>query len=307
MERLANLTRSIERQRAQDALRNHPDAITIVRKSHAKELPGLEFVLSDETPDRVGDIIVAAGWQTANFEKNPIALFGHRADFPLGTWKNLRVEKTKLVGELSLAPPGTSDRIDEVRRLVEANILKAVSVGFRDIESVPIDPKAPYGGMRFTKSELVECSLVAVPANPNALAISKSLNISTDVQRLVFAEQGSPRRTGKGTRPISLTKADARRRNLVAEAERLLRLHRRQREIAADATDFVKFCNRADVRNLRNANLTGELTDALERLRAAEITGKATATLLRFVQDELRRIDRYELIMKRARKNIGDW
>ncbi|HXI43855.1 MAG TPA: HK97 family phage prohead protease [Bryobacteraceae bacterium] len=168
----------------------------IIHKVSA-EKNGMSFVMSDETPDRMGDVIVASGWDTTNFNKNPIALFGHRSDFPLGTWKNLRVEKTKLVGDLSLAPPGTSDRIDEVRRLVEADILKAVSVGFRDIESVPIDPKSPFGGMRFTKSELVECSLVAVPANPNALAISKSLNISPDVQRIVFAEQGTERRTKK--------------------------------------------------------------------------------------------------------------
>jgi hypothetical protein len=98
---------------------------------------------------------------------------------------------------LNMAPLGTSDRIDEVRRLVEADVLRAVSVGFRDIESVPIDIKNPYDGTRFTKSELVECSLVAVPANPNALAISKSLNISPDVQRIVFAEHGTERRTKK--------------------------------------------------------------------------------------------------------------
>jgi hypothetical protein len=45
-------------------------------------------ILSDESVDRVGDVIRADGWVLTNFKKNPIALFQHRADFPLGTWKN---------------------------------------------------------------------------------------------------------------------------------------------------------------------------------------------------------------------------
>jgi HK97 family phage prohead protease len=166
----------------------------IIHKVHAEKLDGMGFVLSDETPDRMGDVIMANGWDLANFKKNPIALFGHRSDFPLGNWKNVRVEKNKLVGDLSFAPEGTSPRTDEIRRLVEADILKAVSVGFRAVEEEPINPKNPWDGSRFLKSELVECSLVAIPANPNALAISKSLNISPDVQSLVFAEHGNKRR-----------------------------------------------------------------------------------------------------------------
>jgi HK97 family phage prohead protease len=165
----------------------------ILHKVHAEKLDGMSFVLSDETSDRMGDVIKANGWDLANFKKNPVALFGHRSDFPLGSWKNVRVDNTRLIGDLAFAPEGTSPRIDEIRRLVEANVLKAVSVGFRAVEEEPIDPKRPWDGSKFLKSELIECSLVSIPANPNALAISKSLNISSDVQSLVFAEQGSPR------------------------------------------------------------------------------------------------------------------
>ncbi|WP_338822115.1 phage major capsid protein [Bradyrhizobium septentrionale] len=157
-------------------------------KTHAGKLNGVEFVLSDETPDRMDDIILSDGWDLANFKKNPIALFGHRSDFPIGKWKNLRVTDKQLRGELELAPAGTSDRIDEIRRLVEADILRAVSVGFRPIESKP--RKETDYGLSFTKSELVETSLVSVPANPNALAVAKSLKISPATIALVFAGQG---------------------------------------------------------------------------------------------------------------------
>ena len=67
----------------------------------------MEFVLSDETPDRMDDIIVSDGWDLAAFSKNPIALFNHKADFPIGKWSGLRVTDKQLRGHLELAPAGT--------------------------------------------------------------------------------------------------------------------------------------------------------------------------------------------------------
>jgi HK97 family phage prohead protease/HK97 family phage major capsid protein len=164
----------------------------VVHKTHAAPVAGMEFVMSDETQDRMQDIILSDGWDLASFKKNPIALFGHRSDFPIGKWSNLRVEKKQLRGHLELAPAGTSERIDEIRKLIEAGILRAVSVGFRPIEKQPIDDKADedWGPFKFTKQELVETSLVSVPANPNALAVAKSLKISPETQQLVFAGHG---------------------------------------------------------------------------------------------------------------------
>lgn len=160
----------------------------IRHRTHAAKVNGLEFVLSDETPDRMDDIIMSDGWDLANFKKNPIALFGHQSSFPVGKWANLRVVDKQLRGHLELAPEGTSERIDEIRRLVDADILRAVSVGFRPKES---KPRAETDfGVFFTKSELVECSLVSVPANPNALAVAKSLKISPATLDLVFAGKG---------------------------------------------------------------------------------------------------------------------
>jgi HK97 family phage major capsid protein/HK97 family phage prohead protease len=158
-------------------------------------LEGHEFVLSDETPDRMGDIVEAAGWDFLSFQKNPIALFAHRPDFAIGTWSDVRIDGQTVRGHLKLAPKGTSARIDEIRKLVDAGILRAVSVGFKPIDSVPLNPKDPWGGMRFTKQELVECSLVAVPANPNALMTAKTLKVSDDTLKLVFAKHGKENKT----------------------------------------------------------------------------------------------------------------
>jgi HK97 family phage prohead protease/HK97 family phage major capsid protein len=158
-------------------------------KTHASDVQGMEFVLSDETPDRMDDVIMSDGWDLENFKKNPIALFGHRSDFPIGKWRNLHVENKQLKGHLQLAPKGTSPRIDEIRALVDADILRSVSVGFKPVDSTP--RKETKYGTTFTKCELVETSLVSVPANPNALAVAKSLNVSTATLSMVFGEHAS--------------------------------------------------------------------------------------------------------------------
>jgi HK97 family phage prohead protease len=169
----------------------------IVHKTHAAEVEGMEFVLSDESPDRIGDVIMSDGWELRSFARNPIALFNHRSDWPIGRWANLRVEDRALRGKLALAPEGTSPRIDEIRKLVEVGILRAVSVGFRELEAEQLDKKNPWGGVKYKKQELTECSLVSVPANPNALAVVKSLQISPQLIDLVFAKHGKGNRGGR--------------------------------------------------------------------------------------------------------------
>ena len=166
----------------------------IINKTAVSDGGSLEFVLSDATVDRYGDIVEARGWDLRNFKRNPIALFGHSASFPIGTWSNVRVEGGKLLARLNLAARGTSQRLDELIGLVEQGILRAVSVGFRPVEWEPIDKDKPYGGQRYTKQELLETSLVSVPANPAAIALARSLHLSPETITLAFGEQAETRR-----------------------------------------------------------------------------------------------------------------
>ena len=145
----------------------------------------LEYVMSDETVDRVGDVIDAKGWNLKNFVKNPIALFNHNSNFVIGHWTDVKVQGNKLVGRLNLLPNGISERLDEIRAAVEAGVLRAVSVGFHAGKDGVEANK--HGGLRFKEAELLECSLVSVPANPNALQMAKSLHLSDDTQSLIFS------------------------------------------------------------------------------------------------------------------------
>jgi len=168
--------------------------MTLVRKTAAGKVDGqLSYVLSDATVDRFGDIIEPDGWLLDSFRANPIALFNHSPNQPIGRWKNIRVEDNRLVADFVPAAEGTSQRADEINSLIEQDILRATSVGFRGIESEPIDPKRPMAGTRYTRQELLETSIVSVPANPAALQIAKSLNISDDTMNLAFGEHAATR------------------------------------------------------------------------------------------------------------------
>lgn len=135
-----------------------------------------EFIMSTDAVDRHGDI-VEQDWNLTEFKANPIALFGHNHAAPIGTWENVRVRAGQLVGRLKLAEKGTSDFIDTLHKLVEQRILKAVSVGFMAGKAVPLDEDAPWNGLRLTANTLMETSLVAVGANPEAISLAKSLGL----------------------------------------------------------------------------------------------------------------------------------
>jgi HK97 family phage major capsid protein/HK97 family phage prohead protease len=122
-----------------------------------------------------------------NFKQNPMALFNHNSGFPIGHWEDVKVQGGRLIGKLKLAARGTSDRIDEIISLVEQGILRAVSVGFAPIERKPLDD----GGIRFTKQELLETSLVSIPANPAAVQLAKSLHVSDATMDEVFGKHAT--------------------------------------------------------------------------------------------------------------------
>ena len=152
---------------------------------------GMEFVISDGSMDRHGTRINPDGWSLDNFRSNPVALFGHNSSFPVGRWENIRVAGGRLSASLVLAANGTSSRIDEIRKLVEQGILRAVSAGFSIIEA-GTPGKSKFDIM---KQELHEASLVSVGSNTNALAMARALNISESTMRLAFGEQAELGRT----------------------------------------------------------------------------------------------------------------
>ena len=148
-----------------------------------------EIVASTADKDRYGDI-VEQDWDLEQFNENPIVLFAHDSTRPVGTVPRIAVEKGKtgkrLIAEIALGPEGTTQDIDNLRRLVAAKIIRAASVGFYSGQIGELRDSGHLSGFHFKENRLIELSLVSVPANPNTLALSRSLNISEDFSSRLF-------------------------------------------------------------------------------------------------------------------------
>ena len=154
------------------------------------------FVLSTNTPDRDGDIILQDGWQLENFQKNPIALWQHDYKAPVGNWENIRLEAGKLLADLKL---GSTRLAQMTKQLIDDGVLRAVSVGFKPLDYEPLEDGNPMKGWLIKSAELLEASLVSVPANQEALLMSKSLGLTDMEQRLIFSTQPDPKSVGNGS------------------------------------------------------------------------------------------------------------
>lgn len=159
------------------------------REVRAAEVTGagkLSVVASDETVDRYGDIVRVSGWELDAYKKNPIVLFGHSSRDPVGT-AEVYVTGKKLIADITLAAPGTTPMVDAVRALVDQKILKAVSVGFQPTKEPNdiVDPiTKQWTGYEWVGQELLENSIVSIPANPNALTLARSF--SPEIRRALF-------------------------------------------------------------------------------------------------------------------------
>lgn len=117
--------------------------------------------LSTDSEDRHGDI-VKQSWVLKNFKKNPVVVDSHKYDsifHILGSMPKIGVREGALKGEIEFNTVSFEGFMAE--KMVEKGFVNAGSVGFIPLE---FDEKG-----NISKSELLEFSLVSVPANPEAL------------------------------------------------------------------------------------------------------------------------------------------
>jgi HK97 family phage prohead protease len=159
----------------------------------AKKEGVFTFQASTDAVDSYGDVVVNTGIDLKRFKKNPIILYQHDSNEPIGKAIASRIEDKGLVIDVELAPRGVSEKIDTIRGLLEAGILKAVSIGFTAKEYEPIRNKDNIvTGFKFLKSLLHEVSVVSIPANQEALAIAKNFNLPKNQFDELFAKSEQP-------------------------------------------------------------------------------------------------------------------
>ena len=152
----------------------------IITKNESKRQ--ISYVVSDETPDRMGDIIRVKGWNLKQYAKNPVILWAHDGSSvpPIGRASNVRrryAPEARLTADVEFAPREAYEFADTIYQLANRGFIRATSVGFLPLETEEVDEKARQKlglgryGQLYTKTELMEVSVVAVPANPSALEV----------------------------------------------------------------------------------------------------------------------------------------
>lgn len=128
-------------------------------------------VASTNSVDRHGEVVDNNGWELKSYKKNPVILWAHDHTEPaIGVAKKTWVEGVGKKAKLMIQPVlhDVTEKARAIKQLVEMGVINSLSVGFKPIESPD--------GVTFTKNELLEVSMVNVPANADAMMLAyKSL------------------------------------------------------------------------------------------------------------------------------------
>ena len=129
--------------------------------------------------DRAGDSISAEAWQKggiSNFEKNPIILFNHDYDKPIGRATGMKAGPNGLELECKISKSAHGN----VAELIKDGVLGAFSVGFRVKDA---DYMEETDGLMIKDAELFEVSVVSVPCNQSAtFSLAKSFDSTEEYE-----------------------------------------------------------------------------------------------------------------------------
>lgn len=137
----------------------------------------LRFIGSTEEVDRDNEVIKSSGWKLSNYKKNPVVLVNHQhQELPVAKTNKVWVEDKKLMFDIEFPDSSVHPQGDTLYKLYKNGYMNSTSVGF-----LPNMKKAEFGekendpSITFNEQELLEISLVSVPANPQALITSKNM------------------------------------------------------------------------------------------------------------------------------------
>ena len=129
--------------------------------------------------DRAGDIIEPTAWAKGgldSFKNNPIILFNHNHDRPIGRAKEIGGSEKGLDITARI-----SKAAGEVTNLIKDGVLGAFSVGFKVKDA---DYMKETDGYRIKDAELFEVSVVTVPCNQDAVfSLAKSFDSMEEYEK----------------------------------------------------------------------------------------------------------------------------
>lgn len=237
------------------------------------ERRAIAVTASTDAVDSWGEI-VDQSWDLSRYARNPIVLYQHDRSEPIGSAENVRVEDGVLKATLVLAPAGVSEDADKAWGLIDAGILRAVSVGFCSRE-VRYEKRGGKDVAVLADNELREISVVSLPANPDAM-------IEARVKRAELARRNQPEIPAKEPKRMdTIVKAlglpdGSTEQDIAGIAERLL--GSLNAKSAAEALGKIQGLQAVAVQAEKDAA-------ALADVRASERERKATAMVEKAIGD----------------------
>ena len=128
--------------------------------------------------DRAGDVVTAQAWAKGveNYRRNPVLLYQHKHDNPIGRVDKITVDKKGIFVEAAVSE--AAEKNHGVQTLIKDGALKSFSVGFRVKDG---KYNSNDDTMMITDVELLEISVVSVPCNQDSLfSIRKSFDSEKD-------------------------------------------------------------------------------------------------------------------------------
>lgn len=170
---------------------------------NVEETREVQFVISTDTKDRHGEVINMKNWKLDSFNANPIVGYQHNVygdnmclppnpDDVLGkskAWIDTYKGKDALIASVEFEPKDINPLAEKVFRKVLFGSLNAASVGILPVGEGKVEKDINGNKTYFYDGqELIEWSIVNIPANPDARA--KALKNHTEsaltfVQRLL--------------------------------------------------------------------------------------------------------------------------
>lgn len=132
------------------------------------------FILSDQTRNHHGFIVLTAGIDLGRFKENPVLLYNHiSGEDPnnvIGRWENLRVENGQLLADAVLDED--QEKAKNLSAKIDKGFIKGASIALNfKYEDVSLEVKDYEGVPVVTKCEIFEASIVAIPNNKNAVRL----------------------------------------------------------------------------------------------------------------------------------------
>jgi len=192
----------------------------------------IEGYASTMDTDRVGDVIPPQVWKRGmdNYLKNPIILAFHDHEDPIGRMVEHKVDSKGLWIKARISAAA------EYFGLIKDGVLTAFSVGFR-VKDAAYDAASEIFTVK--ELELIEISVVSVPANQNTLfSLSKAFDDADDIMQ--FKKQFAPEgETAKGLESSKEAKSETKKEWNMDPKELQEMLASTAKQAAAEATKSI--------------------------------------------------------------------